>query len=100
MYYKFEWDEEKDWINQMKHGVSFNNAKMVFYDPMRVDIFDWRHSLFEDRWKTIGLHRCETFSVIYTMRKGIIRIISARRAGKKEEEAYFYGYYTSYNNRR
>jgi len=100
MYYKFEWDEEKDWINQMKHGVSFNNAKMVFYDPMRVDIFDWRHSLFEDRWKTIGLHSCETFSVIYTMRKGIIRIISARRAGKKEEEAYFYGYYTSYNNRR
>ena len=100
MNFRFEWDEEKDAINKMKHGVSFNSAKMVFHDPMRVDIYDQEHSLFEDRWNTIGLHSCDILSVIYTMRKGIIRIISARKAGKKEEEAYFYGYNNGKINRR
>jgi len=94
MEYKFEWDEEKNDFNWMKHGISFEDATTIFYDPMRVDIYDRDHSLFEDRWKTIGLYGCDIISVIYTMRKGIIRIISARKAVKKEEEAYFYGYGT------
>jgi uncharacterized DUF497 family protein len=92
MEYKFEWDEEKNALNWMKHGILFEEAKMVFHDPRRVDIYDREHSLFEDRWNTIGLYNCDIFSVIYTMRKGIIRIISARKADKKEKEAYFYGY--------
>jgi len=100
MDFKFEWDEEKNAVNLMKHGVSFMTAKMVFHDPKRVDIYDQEHSLFEDRWKTIGLNCCDILSVIYTMRKGIIRIISARKAERKEEEAYFYGYGKSYINRR
>ena len=94
MYYRFEWDEDKDILNQMTHGVSFETAKMVFHDLMRADIYDRKHSLFEDRWKTIGLCGCDILSVIYTMRMGIIRIISARKADKKEEEEYFNGYGT------
>jgi len=94
MEYRFEWDEDKDILNQMKHGVSFEMAKMVFFDLMRADIYDQKHSLFEDRWKTVGMYNYDILSVIYTMRKGIIRIISARKAGKNEEEAYFYGHDT------
>ena len=94
MYFRFEWDEDKDILNQMKHGVSFELAKMVFFDLMRFDIYDWEHSLFEERWNTVGLCNYNVLSVIYTMRKGVIRIISARKASKKEEEEYFYGYGT------
>jgi len=92
MIYRFEWDEEKNALNWMKHGITFEEGAVVFNDPMRIDIYDREHSLFEDRWNTIGLHSCDIFSVIYTMRKDIIRIISARKASKKEKEAYFYGY--------
>jgi len=100
MYYEFEWDEEKNDVNLMKHGISFKTATMVFYDPKRVDVYDRRHSLFEDRWKTIGLNCFDVLSVVYTMRKGKIRIISARKAERKEEEAYIYGYGKLYINRK
>jgi len=94
MYLEFEWDEEKDAINQMKHGISFDDAKMVFFDPKRVEIHDWIHSYTEDRWKIIGLSGWVVLMVIVTERKGSVRIISARKADKNEEEEYFYGYST------
>jgi len=100
MNYKFEWDEKKNVLNLKKHGVSFETATMVFNDPKRLDIYDQEHSEFEDRWNTIGLLSFEIISVIYTMRNGIIRLISARKADKEEEEMYLHGYSKIYINWR
>lgn len=91
---EFEWDSQKETINIFKHGVSFKEAKMVFFDPFRVDLYDWDHSESEDRWKVFGLAGCVLLMVSYTERSGIIRIISARKATQNEEESYFYGYCT------
>lgn len=51
---KFEWDEEKNRINQDKHGVSFEWAKEVFEDPLQISKLDHRFSYFEERWITVG----------------------------------------------
>jgi len=88
----FEWDEKKNLFNQMKHGVSFEEAAMVFSDNKKVEIYDRKHSLFEDRWNVLGLSGLCVLSVSFTERRGLIRIISARKASKTEEEAYYYGY--------
>ena len=90
---KFTWDERKNAINIRKHGVSFSMAAMVFSDPKYFSWYDSKHSFFmEDRWKIIGLSGCDILIVIYTEQCDYIRIISARKAGKKEEEEYYYGY--------
>ena len=89
---KFEWGENKNAFNIKKHGVSFEEAKMVFYDPESVEVYDNEHSLTEDRWKIIGLSGCFLLKIICTEKNGLIRIISARKADKKDEEVYFYGY--------
>jgi uncharacterized DUF497 family protein len=88
------WDEEKNAINEMKHGVSFEEAKLVFFDPMRIDLYDLDHSEAEDRWKVFGVAGWVLLMVNYTEKDGLIRIISARKAARTEEEAYFYGYCT------
>jgi len=100
MHYRFdfEWDEEKNRINQMKHGVSFEEAVMVFSDNKRVEVFDKKHSLFEERWKMFGLSGLNVLIVNFTERRGLIRIISARKANRKEEEAYYHGYGKTHNN--
>jgi uncharacterized DUF497 family protein len=95
---QFEWDEAKNAINILKHGVSFEEAKMAFFDPLGADLFDHAHSENEDRWKVFGLCGCTLLMVSYTEKQGWIRLISARKATKQEEEAYFYGYDTSYRN--
>jgi uncharacterized protein len=97
MEYRFEWDEEKNRINQMKHGVSFEEAVIVFSDNKRVEIFDLKHSLFEERWKIYGLSGLKVLAVSFTERRGFIRLISARKATKTEEEVY-YGYGKVYIN--
>jgi len=91
---EFDWDERKNAINEIKHGVSFNEAKLVFFDPMRVDLFDNEHSETEDRWKAFGMAGWVLLMVNYTENDGLIRIISARKATQTEEEAYYYGYCT------
>jgi len=97
MKYRFEWDEEKNRINQMKHGVSFEEAAMVFSDIYNVEIFDRKHSLFEERWKIYGLSGLKVLAVSFTERRDLIRLFSARKATKTEEEVY-YGYGKAYNN--
>jgi uncharacterized DUF497 family protein len=92
MIIRFTWDENKNIINQVKHGVSFNTAKMVFTDPNQYEILDSGHSTTEKRWKVIGLAGWEVLVVIFTERDGFIRIISARKANKTEQEVYFNGY--------
>ena len=90
---KFVWNERKNAINIEKHGVSFSMATIVFSDPGNINWYDSEHSSFsEDRWKIIGLGGCDVLTVIYTENDDYIRIISARKADKKEEEEYFNGY--------
>ena len=84
----FEWDESKNQTNILKHGIDFDSAILVFNDPNRIEIYDVEHSLEEDRYNTIGLVDKVLF-VVYTERKSLIRMISARPATKKEEELYY-----------
>ena len=88
----FSWDEKKNAANKEKHGVSFEEAKYIFNDPNTIEIYDCKHNMTEDRWKIIGMNGWGLFTVICTEKDETIRIISARKADKKEEEVYFYGY--------
>jgi uncharacterized DUF497 family protein len=89
---EFEWDEEKNAKNKRKHKISFEAAKKVFFDPKRFEAFDKKHSLNEDRLKTVGFSGFALLSVVFTEKGSSVRIISARKADKGEEEKYFYGY--------
>jgi uncharacterized DUF497 family protein len=89
----FEWDARKAALNRTKHGVSFEEAATVFGDPDALDGPDLRHSEDEPRFLRLG--RALTGRVLivaYTVRRGVdgesIRIISARRASRKERAAY------------
>ena len=83
----FEWDPEKDRINQKTHGISFSAAKFVFNDEERWERHDSSHSEKEDRWQTIGLVDKVLF-VVYTEQREAIRIISARMADENERRVY------------
>lgn len=86
---KFEWDEEKNRINKEKHKISFSTAKFVFSDRYAINFPDENHSWNENRRIVIGKVRDVLF-VSYTVRHGdTIRMISARRATKREEELYY-----------
>ena len=87
----FEWDEEKDKKNKLKHGIGFNTAILVFADKDRIEKYDEAHSIYEDRYITIGEIN-GTFmvvTVVYAERRKNIRIISARLATRTEKEAYY-----------
>ena len=86
---RFEWDEEKATLNLEKHGVSFAEATEVFFDPNALEGYDAEHSIDERRFFIIGLSSRRLLFVIYAEREGdVIRIISARRAVKREQESY------------
>ena len=95
---RFQWDEKKNTVNKKKHGVSFEDAAVIFRDPRRLELYDKAHSFFEDRWLMIGLNGSIILTVFFTEKNDSIRIISARKATKKEEEKYFYGYSTFHIN--
>ncbi len=84
----FEWDEEKNKLNQRKHGIDFETAMLVFNDMQRIEIYDMEHSTSEDRYNTIGMVHDVLF-VVYTERKENIRLISARIATNTERSIYF-----------
>ena len=94
MHFNFEWDPTKARTNLQKHKVSFERASEVFVDPFMLSIFDDTHSSQEDGWITIGKDRNDvTIVVIHTFREidqetSTIRVISARRATKREEKQY------------
>jgi len=86
---KFEWDEEKAAINLKIHGVSFQEAIEVFFDPDAVEGYDSEHSINEDRFYIIGFSSRRLLYVVYAERlaEKVIRLISARKAeGKKQKE--------------
>ncbi len=86
---KFEWDSDKDYKNQKKHGVSFSTAKKVFQDEYVVIIPDEKHSTEEDRYIAYGIVKKILF-VSYTVRhENTIRIISARKATESEVSFYY-----------
>jgi uncharacterized protein len=86
---KCEWDEDKATSNQSKHGVSFEEAKTVFDDPLYVDFYDPDHSEDEERYLIIGeSNRGRLLIVSYTERGDSMRLISAREVTRTEREVY------------
>ena len=90
---QFEWDDEKDKINKLKHGIDFTTAARVFKDENRLELYDELHSDEEDRYITIGAIDGVTYivMVVYTEREEAIRLISARKATKNERRMYYVG---------
>jgi hypothetical protein len=88
---KFEWDPEKAASNEKKHGVTFGEARSVFSDEDALVIPDPDHSLVEDRFIILGMSdEGRALVVVHCQRaEGVIRIISARRAGTKEQKPYW-----------
>ena len=90
---KFEWDSEKEKANIRKHGVTFEQATYVFADQFALNKYDDEHSLGEDRWVLLGKSLNKVILVvIHTFKDddGIeyVRIISARKATKREQQTY------------
>ena len=90
----FDWDENKNQKNQIKHGISFDEAKTVFWDDNAILFDDVEHSEEEDRFLLLGMSNETNVCIVchcYRESDSIIRIISARKATKKEEERYVRG---------
>ncbi len=88
----FVWDEMKDRANQRKHAVSFAEARTVFYDENAREYADPDHSASEARFILLGISsRLRVLVVCHCYRESesVIRIISARRAQRNEEETYW-----------
>lgn len=86
---EFEWDQSKAASNLKKHGVSFEEAKTVFDNPLAVIFDDEAHSIIEQRENIIGHSRQNRLLLIaFTERSGNVRIISARLATRQEREDY------------
>jgi uncharacterized DUF497 family protein len=86
---EFEWNEKKAAQNLEKHAVSFLEAGTVFGDPLSTTFPDPDHSIDEERFITIGLSdRNRVLIVSHTDRDGKTRIISARKATRRERTAY------------
>lgn len=87
----FEWDENKNRINQRKHGISFEDVKNVFGDEYAILFDDPDHSEFEDRFLIIGMSNVKGVCIVshcYRNADETIRIISARKATKTEQSFY------------
>ena len=88
---KFVWDEAKATSNQGKHGITFMEAQSVFYDSSALLISDPDHSEDEERFILLGLSSVLNMLVVchcYRENDELIRIISARKATKKETAQY------------
>lgn len=88
----FVWDDNTDRINRRKHGISFEEAKTVFYDENAREYFDPDHSEGEDRFILLGMSARLRILVVchcFRQKECVIRIISARRANRQEQEAYW-----------
>ena len=87
---KFEWDRKKAESNLAKHGISFEEARTVFYDENARLIDDPDHSGEEDRIILMGISQClRIITVCHCYRdEDRIRLISARKATKEEKQSY------------
>jgi uncharacterized DUF497 family protein len=88
---RFEWDPVKAEENLRKHGVSFEDARTVFYDDFAVEFYDDEHSEWEDRFLLLGLSAQLQLLLVchcYRESESVIRLISAREATKSEAGFY------------
>lgn len=85
---KIEWVEDKNFINKEKHKISFETAAYIFDDPYYIEMFDFEHSVDEDKYIAIGKVGDVLF-VAFTERKDAIRLISARLATNSERRLYY-----------
>lgn len=89
---QFEWDNNKNSINIKKHKISFEEASTAFYDEEALMIPDPEHSFEEERFLLLGQSFNANLLVVchcYRASETIIRIISARKASKKEINKYY-----------
>ncbi len=92
--YEFEWDPTKALSNVRKHGVSFDQATTVFFDPLALTVYDASNSLREERWFTLGLDGSgKLLAVAHTYlitgpERARVRVISAREATRRERRYY------------
>ena len=89
---RFVWDERKNLANQRRHGVSFKEAQTAFHDENAKVYFDPDHSEDEDRFILLGMSlQLQVLVVCHCYREGesVVRIISARRADKREGRDYW-----------
>jgi uncharacterized DUF497 family protein len=85
---EFEWDEAKSDACLARRGFDFAYAVHVFRDPNRLVELDDRFDYGEIRYRVIGQIDGRAYLVAYTPRRGVVRIISARRANRKEVARY------------
>jgi uncharacterized protein len=86
---EFEWDEAKASANLKKHGVRFEDARYVFRDLYAITLFDWESPPDDDRYITVGSTlEGSVLVVASTFRGDRIRIISARKAKRREKHDY------------
>ncbi|AFZ43971.1 protein of unknown function DUF497 [Halothece sp. PCC 7418] len=84
---KYQWDNNKATGNLRKHGIDFADAVSIFKDDLAITIFDERFE--EERYVTIGIDALgRVLVVVYTVRGDEIRLISARKATRKEQQQY------------
>lgn len=89
---EFEWNERKQKSNVKKYGVSFLEARTAFYDENAIQFYDPDHSEDEERFLLLGMSIKPQILVVchcYRESETLIRIMSARKADKSEEEAYW-----------
>ena len=92
--FQFEWDEVKAAANLYKHGVSFEFAATIFYDPRIITVADLVHSETEERWLSIGMAaNGSVLCVVYLWSESDpvatkVRVISARKATPAEVKQY------------
>lgn len=87
----FEWNDKKAKSNLKKHGVSFEEARSVFFDDLAIQFWDDNNSENEDRFLMLGLsNKFRILLVVHCFRESesTIRIISARKATKNEMKEY------------
>lgn len=94
MRYYFDWNPNKARANLKKHRIGFEQASTIFLDPRMISVLDTEHSEHEDRWATIGIDRNGVLLVVVHTFQQLdadsckIRIISARKATRKESKQY------------
>lgn len=90
----FEWDKNKNQINENKHGINFTEASTEFFDEKAILFDDPEHSEQEERFLLLGMSKTAKVCIVchcYRETDTVIRIISARKATKKETERYVRG---------
>ena len=88
---QFEWDDVKATANARKHGVTFEEARTVFFDEQAKLIDDPDHSEDEERFVILGLSSTPRLLLVchcYRKSGNVVRIISARKATNKESKYY------------